>query len=84
MRERLRNIDSEFFLLEPEALPEAEGVRENFVKLKQLATRFEPRGSYEGRVVATIEQLHHSKLEAMAQLMWDIHRDFSQYMQSDA
>lgn len=84
MRERLRQIDPEFFSLEPEALPEAEGVRESFVRLKQLATRFEPRGSYEGRIVATIEQSHHSKLKAITQLIWDIHRDFSQYMQSDA
>jgi hypothetical protein len=83
-RERLQQVDPEFFALRPNDLPENEGVRASFEKLHRLATRLEPRWKEEGKVSATLAQSHHTKLKEMAQLVWDIHRGFSRYMQSDA
>lgn len=83
MRERLQQIDPEFFALMPNDLPENEGVRASFEELHRLATQLEPRWQEEGRVSATLEPSHHTKLKEMAQRVWEIHRDFSRYMQSD-
>ena len=84
MRERLNQIDPEFFALRTEDLPEAEGLRASFAELRHLVTRLDPSTKDEGRVAATLRQSHHTKLKAMAQLIWNIHRDFPRYMQSDA
>jgi hypothetical protein len=84
MRERLQKVDPEFFALRPDDLPETEGVRASFVEFHELATRLEPRWPGDGVVAATLNQSHHTKLARMAQLVWDIHRDFSHYMQDDA
>ena len=84
MRERLQQIDPEFFALKPEDLPESEGVRASFEELANLAMQLEPSKQDEGRVSANLNQSQHTRLEAMAQLVWNIHRDFSRYMQSDA
>ena len=84
MRDRLAQIDPEFFVLSPDVFPEGEEVRDNFVKLYGLATRYEPRSDGEGRISATLARSHHSKLKEMLQLVWDLHRGFSQYMNSEA
>jgi hypothetical protein len=83
-RERLQEVDPEFFSLRPEELPKEEGVQAHFIEFQQLATRLEGRWSGEGSVAATLDQSHHTNLKQMAQLLWDIHRGFSQYMQSGA
>lgn len=84
MRERLQQIDLEFYTLKPDDLPENEGVRKSFIQFHQLATRVAPRWAGEGKVAATLNQSRHTKLRQMAQLVWDINRDFSRYMNSDA
>ena len=84
MRERLQQVDPEFFALKSDDLPESEDVRTSFEQFHQMAARLEPRWKEEGQFTATLGQSHHTNLKAMAQLVWDIHRDFSRYMQSDA
>ena len=83
-RERLAKIDPEFFSLRPEDVPEGCGVRATFVELHGLATRLPPRWEGEGRIAATLGQSHHTKLRQIAQLIWEAHQNFSQFMQSDA
>jgi len=81
-RERLQKIDAEFFALNAEGFPEGEGVRTSYEDLRAIATSLEQRCEGDGRITSSLAQLHHTKLAKVAQLLWDIHRDFSRYMQS--
>lgn len=83
MRDRLQKIDLEFFTLRANELPESGEIREKFHRLHVLATSKEVRYPHEGRVAATLDQLHHSKLKSIAQLIWDIHTEFSAFMHSN-
>lgn len=83
MKERLQRIDLEFFTLSSNDLPESGGVRERFGRLHGLVTSKDARCPGEGRVAATLDQLHHTKLKSIAQIIWDIHAEFSAFMRSD-
>ncbi|MFZ2269645.1 MAG: hypothetical protein WAV95_18870 [Azonexus sp.] len=82
MRGRLQKIDLEFFTLSTNELPEIGELREKFKILHDLATSKEVRYSHESRISATLDQLHHTKLKSIAKLIWDIHTEFSAFMQS--
>lgn len=79
IRARLRILDPEFLVLRGEDFPEASDIRVNFIELKKLLTRFDPKGD-EGRVAATISRSKTPALVQAAQKIWDIHREFSYYM----
>ncbi len=83
MKDRLKKIDLEFFTLSSNDLPESGEIREKFGRLHDLVTSKEVRYPHEGRVAATLDQLHHTKLTSIAQLIWDIHKEFSALMQND-
>lgn len=79
IRARLRILDPEFLVLHGEDFPEAGDIRVNFIELKKLLTRFDPKGD-EGSVAATISRSKKPTLVQAAQKIWDIHREFSYYM----
>jgi hypothetical protein len=83
MRDRLQQIDKEFFTLTTIELPERERLREKFRRLHELVTSNKIDHLHEGRIAATIGQLHHTKLKAIAQLIWNIHVEFSAFMMFD-
>lgn len=83
LRSRLRLVDQEFFLLEEDDFPDAEGLRKDYLDLKALIIRLDPKGD-EGRITATISRSKLTTLEEAAQKIWDIHRKLSEYMNSDA
>lgn len=83
MRDRFQQIDKEFFTLTTIEVPEREGLREKFRKLHELVTSNKIDHLHEGRIAATIGQLHHTKLKVIAQLIWDIHVEFSVFMMFD-
>lgn len=83
MKERLQKIDLEFFTLTTNELPESEKLRAKFSKLHEVVTSKEVRYPNEGRISATLEQLHHTKLKFIAQLIWEIHVEFLTFMRKD-
>lgn len=83
IRARLRILDPEFLVLHGEDFPEASNIRVSFIELKKLLTRFDPKGD-EGRVAATISRSKKPTLVQAAQKIWDIHREFSHYMNHKA
>lgn len=83
MKERLQKIDLEFFTLNIGELPENEELRSKFKQLNELVTSKEPRYPHEGRISATLDQLHHTKLTAIAKLIWELHVIFLAFMQQD-
>lgn len=83
-RARLQQIDLEFFTLSTNDLPEEGELRAKFRRLHEHVTSKEARYPYEGRVAATLDQLHHTKLKTAAQLIWDIHTEFSVFMQGES
>jgi hypothetical protein len=86
LRHRLSQIDPEYFSLEAAAYPEYENIQASVTELRGLVTRFDPLSPYAigGRIAASIERSHYTKRTRMAQLIWDIHREFGSYMQRDA
>lgn len=80
MKDRLQQIDLAFFTLSPNELPENEGLRSKFSKLRELVTSKQARDKHEGRISATLDQLHHTKLHTVAQLIWDIRAEFSTFI----
>lgn len=84
LRSRLDAVDPEYFLLSSEQLPDFGAVRSNFAKLHSLATKNAPRWEHDGRLAATLSTAHHTALKKIAQLVWDVHREFSEYRQGDA
>jgi hypothetical protein len=84
VRHRLASIDPEFLKLALEDFPEQEGVRERFGQFQTLVRQLQPRHEVLGTVASTSNPPSSAALEKMAQLLWDIHRDFSHFMQSDA
>jgi hypothetical protein len=83
MRERLQKVDLEFFSLYAEDFPEQEGVRASYERLRSLVISLEPRREGEGRIASSLAQRAHAQLAEVAQLLWETHRDFSLYMQTD-
>ena len=83
MRERLQKIDLEFFALNLAELPESEKLQSKFKELHELVTSKDARYPHEGRISATLDQLHHTKLKAVAQLIWEFHMEFLAFMQHD-
>ncbi len=83
MKERLQKIDLEFFSLNIAELPENENLRSKFNELHALVTSKDARYPLEGRIAATLDQLHHTKLKAVAKLIWDFHVEFLAFMQHD-
>lgn len=83
MRDRLQKIDLEFFTLSTSDLPKSGELQEKFGRLRGLVTSKEARYPDEGRVAGTLDQLHHTKLKSIAQLIWDIHTEFSAFMYCD-
>ena len=83
MKERLQKIDLEFFTLNIAELPESENLRSKYNGLRTLVTSRDARYPYEGRIAATLDQLHHTKLRAVAELIWDFHVEFLAFMQHD-
>jgi hypothetical protein len=84
VRSRLQAIDIEYFCLDREALPDAGDIRANFERLHGLVNRVSPRWDGEGTLQATLATAHYTALEKAAQLVWDIHRELSEFMQRDA
>jgi hypothetical protein len=72
--------------LEVAAYPEYENIQASVAELRGLVTRFDPVSPYAigGRIAASIERSHYTKRTRMAQLIWDIHREFGSYMQRAA
>jgi len=83
VRSRLEAIDLEYYSLKDTDLPETGEIRANFRKLRALSIRVSPRWEGDGRLPATLATTHYTALEKIAQLAWDIHREFSEYMQRD-
>ncbi len=83
LKERLQRVDPEFFSLNLSELPQVEPLRSKFVELHALVTSKDPRYPYEGRISATIDQMHHTKLKAVAELIWALHVEFLAFMQHD-
>ena len=84
LRHRLASIDPQFLTLGCEDFPEQEGVRERFGQLQTLVRQLQPCHEVLGTEAPTSKHPSGETLEQMAQLLWDIHRDFSHFMQSDA
>ena len=84
LRLRLEAVDPEYYLLESEQLPDFGAIRLKFAELHTLATKTAPRWEHEGRIAATLSTAHHTALKKIAQLVWEIHREFSEYMHGDA
>ncbi|WP_382161518.1 hypothetical protein [Hydrogenophaga sp. ANAO-22] len=83
LKDRLQKIDLEFFSLSKNELPDIEALRSSFGELHRLVTCKEPRYPHEGRIAATLDQLHHTKLKAISELIWNIHMAFLSFMQND-
>jgi hypothetical protein len=79
IRERLKLVDQEFLFLKEGHFPDVDGIRDKYSELKQLLMGIEPKAD-EGRTAATVSRSKKSELERAAQLIWDIHRDFSHHM----
>ena len=84
VRDRLLAIDPEFLKLKPEAFPEQEDVREHVLRFQELVHHLERRPQATESEASTPDRSSSEELEQMAQLLWEIHRDFSHFMQSDA
>ena len=83
-RERLKQIDLEFYTLRSDELPENNNIRSTFTELQSIATSQEPTWSGDGRIEATLATAHHTKLKKLAKLVWELHREFSEFMNSDS
>lgn len=83
LRERLQKVDLEFFTLNIAELPESEKIRSKFQELHKLVTSKNARYPDEGRISATLDQLHHTKLKTVAELVWDFHKEFLAFMQHE-
>lgn len=66
-------------MLRDEDFPGTSDIRANFIELQKLLTRLDPRGD-EGRIAATISRSKTSTLEQAARKVWELHREFSYYM----
>jgi hypothetical protein len=84
VHQRLALIDPEFLKLECEDFPEQEGVRERYGQFQKIVRQFQPLHEVLGTEAPTSKHPSSEALEQMAQLLWEIHRDFSHFMQSDA
>lgn len=84
VRSRLQAIDIEYYCLRDEDVPDAGEIRTKVDRLRRLATHVSPRWEGEGNLQATLGTAHYTVLERIAQLAWDFHREFSEYMQRDA
>jgi hypothetical protein len=77
---RLEKIDREFFSLRIEELPETGALRSTFESLKSLATACAPKYEGQGRIEANLSELHHKRAREIAELVWEIHEQFTAYM----
>jgi hypothetical protein len=84
VRSRLQLIDAEYYSLRDTDLPDAGNLRSSFEKLLSLVTPMSPRWKGDGRIPATLAGAHYTALERAAQLVWEVHQEFSVYMQGDA
>ena len=84
LRHRLASIDPLFLKLGSEDFPEQEGVRERFGQFQTLVRQLQPRHEVLANEAPTSRHPSNEALEPMAQLLWEIHRGFSHFMQSDA
>ena len=84
LRQRLASIDPQFLTWGSEDFPEEEGVRERFGQFQTLVRKLQPRHGILGTEAPTSKHPSSEALEQMAQLLWEVHRDFSHFMQSDA
>jgi hypothetical protein len=82
-RDRLQQIDLEFYTLRPEAFPENDGIRATFIELQNLVSSKDPAWSGGGRIEATLADAHHTKLNRLAEKLWNLHRKFSVFMNGD-
>ena len=84
LKERLLKIDLEFFMLNAVQLPDSIELRSTFQNLRDLVTSKEARNPLEGRIKASLDQLHHTKLQAIAKLVWKFHKEFLAFLLRDA
>jgi hypothetical protein len=84
VRERLLAIDPEFMKLKPEDFPEEEDVREHFIRFQSLVHHLETPRQEINSAGPNRDRPSSEASEQMAQLLWEIHRDFSRFMQGDA
>ena len=84
VQDRLLAIEPEFLKLKPEDFPEQEGVREHVLRFQELVHHLERRDQAVDSEASATDLSLSEALEQMAQLLWEIHRDFSRFMQSDA
>lgn len=73
-------MDPEFWFSKDQDFPDADKIRANYTEVKQLMTGLDPQGD-ERRIVATISRSKRSR--RAAQLIWNVHRDFSQFIDRD-
>lgn len=83
-RERLEKIDLESFGLRDEELTEQNIIRAIFIELRGIVSSAESRWSGDGKIAATLSSVHYTKLKKMSDLIWNLHRSFSEYMNSDS
>lgn len=83
LRSRLAAIDSEYYSLRANDLPDHGSIRSNFASLCSMATESPPSHGDDGRLAATLSAIRYTKLKKIAQFVWDVHREFSEYMQGD-
>lgn len=84
IRSRLEAVDGEYYTLRTTDLPDFGTIRVNFENMHSLATSVSPRWAHDGRLSVTLSTVHYTVLEKIAQLVWDIHSEFSDYMGSFA
>ena len=84
LRSRLGAIDPEYYSLREKDLPEHGSIRTNFASLYSMATESPPSQFHDGRLAASLSAAHYTKLKKIAQFVWDVHRELSEYMQGDA
>lgn len=84
LKERLQKIDIEFFTLNATELPECIQLKSTFQEIRGLVTMKEVRDPREGRIHATLDQLHYTKHQTIAALIWKFHEEFLAYLLRDA
>ena len=77
-------IDTEFFSIRVESLPESNGIQHVYEEIYFLATSKDERIQGEGRVHSTLNQIGATTLIKIAELIFDLYEKFSHFMQHGA
>jgi hypothetical protein len=81
LRSRLLLIDTEFFLLPLMDIPDYDGLRNDFERLRESVTKFKSEG-LAGNLYATIGRVQFKTLEQIAKTIWDIYGKFLDFRKS--